>query len=49
MNFENPIPAAEKEPRFLSLEEVRRKIEKLCGQENPEVVRTLILNRLESY
>lgn len=41
MNFENPIPAAEKEPKFLSLEEVKAKIEKLCGKENPEVVRTL--------
>lgn len=41
MNFENPTPAAEKEPRFLSLEEVKAKIEKLCGKENPEVVRTL--------
>lgn len=35
------MPAAEKEPRFLSLEEAKAKIEKLCGQENPEIVRTL--------
>lgn len=41
MSFENPTPAAEKEPKFLSLEEVKAKIEKLCGQENPEVIRTL--------
>lgn len=41
MSFENLTPAAEKEPKFLSLEEVKAKIEKLCGQENPEVIRTL--------
>ena len=41
MNFENPTPASEKEPRLLSLEEIKAKIEKLSGQESPEVVRTL--------
>lgn len=41
MNFENPTPAPEKEPRPLSLEEIKAKIEKLCNQENPEVIRTL--------
>ncbi|MFZ1719754.1 MAG: hypothetical protein WAU28_00205 [Candidatus Moraniibacteriota bacterium] len=41
MNFETSIPAPEKEPRFLTLEEIKARIEKLCGQENPETVRTL--------
>lgn len=41
MNFENPTPAQEKEPHILSLEEVKIKIEKLSGRENPEIVRTL--------
>ena len=41
MNFENPTPAPEKEPRILTLEEIKIKIEKLCGKENPEIVRTL--------
>ncbi len=41
MNFENPTPAPEKEPHLLSLEEIKAKIEKLSGQENPEVIRTL--------
>lgn len=41
MNFENPTPTPEKEPRILSLEEVKIKIEKLSGKENPEIVRTL--------
>ncbi len=41
MSFENPTPAPEKEPHVLSLAEVKAKIEKLCGKENPEVVRTL--------
>lgn len=41
MNFENPTPAPEKEPRILTLEEIKIKIEKLCGKENPKVVRTL--------
>lgn len=41
MNFENPIPAPEKEPKFLSLAEVKAKIEALTGQENPKVERLL--------
>jgi hypothetical protein len=41
MNFDIPTPATEKEPHFPSLDEVKAKIEKLCGKENPEVVRTL--------
>ena len=45
MSFEHPenppIPKAEKEPRFLSLQEIQVKIAELCGQENPEVLRTL--------
>ncbi len=41
MKFEIPTPTAEKEPRFPSSEEIKAKIEKLCGQENPEVIRTL--------
>ena len=41
MNFDIPTPAQEKEPHFPTLEEIKSKIEKLCGQENPEVIRTL--------
>jgi hypothetical protein len=41
MNFEHPTPAAEKEPRILSLAEIKAKIESLCGQENPQILRTL--------
>ncbi|MDP2788945.1 MAG: hypothetical protein Q8O46_02745 [bacterium] len=41
MNFENPTPAQEKEPRILSLGEIKAKIEKLCDKENPEILRTL--------
>lgn len=41
MNFDIPAPAAEREPKFLSLAEVKAKIEQLCKQENPEVVRSL--------
>lgn len=41
MSFENLTPAPEKEPHILSLEEIKLKIEKLSGQENPEVIRTL--------
>jgi len=39
--FENPTPSIEKEPRILSLEEVKAKMESLIGQENFEVLRTL--------
>lgn len=41
MDFENPMPAPEKERTFPSLEEIKAKIETLCGTENPEVLRTL--------
>lgn len=41
MDFENPVPTPEKEPRILSLEEIKVQIERLCGKENPETVRTL--------
>lgn len=41
MGLENLMPAPEKEPHILSLEEIKLKIEKLSGQENPEVIRTL--------
>lgn len=41
MNFENPTPAAEKEPRYPSLEEIKSQIERLSGQENLEVIRMI--------
>jgi hypothetical protein len=41
MSFENPTPAQERESHIPSLEEIKIKIEKLCGKENPEVLRTL--------
>ena len=41
MDFENQTPAQEKEPRFLTLEEVKAKIEGIINQENPETVRAL--------
>ncbi len=41
MNFEKPTPKKEREPHFLSLEEIQLKIAELCGQENPKVLRTL--------
>jgi hypothetical protein len=37
MNFEHPAP----EPHLPSLEEIKVQIEKLCGKENPEIIRTL--------
>lgn len=39
MSFENLTP--EEEPRFPSLEEIKAQIERLSGQENPEVIRSL--------
>ena len=41
MNFETTIPTLEKEPRFLTPEEIKVKIERLINQENPEIIRTL--------
>lgn len=41
MNFENPTPTPEKGPHIHSLEEIKAQIERLCGKENLEVVRTL--------
>lgn len=41
MNFENPTPAAEKEPKYPSLEEIKSQIERLSGQENLEVIRMI--------
>lgn len=41
MNFDNPTPTQEKEPRPLSLEEIKVQIERLSKQEKLEVVRTL--------
>lgn len=41
MNFESPIPNQEREPRFLSLEEIIAKIETFSGKENVEILRTL--------
>ncbi len=41
MNFENPTPTTENESRFPLLDEIEAKIEQLCGDENPEIVRTL--------
>lgn len=40
MNFDNPTPTQEKEPRPLSLEEIKVQIERLSKQEKLEVVRT---------
>ncbi len=41
MDFENLTPVPEQGPRSLSVAEIKAKIEKLCGKENPEVLRTL--------
>ncbi len=41
MNFEKPTPTPEKRPHFLSLQGIQVKIAELCGQESPEVLRTL--------
>lgn len=41
MNFEDPTPSPEKEPRFPSLEEIKTEIERLSGSENPEEIRIL--------
>ena len=41
MNFDIPTPPAEKEPHLPSLAEIKVQIERLCGKENPEVIRTL--------
>lgn len=41
MNFDIPKPAAENEPRLPSLAEINAQIERLCGRENQEVLRTL--------
>ncbi len=43
MNFDiaKTTPAQEKEKRIPSLAEIKVQIEKLCGKENPEVVRTI--------
>ena len=41
MSFENPTPTPEKEPHTHSPEEIKAQIERLCGKENPEVIRTL--------
>jgi hypothetical protein len=40
MHFEYRTPMLEKESHQPSLEEIKAKIEKLCGKENPEVLRT---------
>lgn len=40
MSFENCTPTTEKEPHQPSLEAIKAQIEKLCGKENPEVLRT---------
>jgi hypothetical protein len=41
MNFEHLTPATEKEPYTLSLAEIKAKIEVLCGQEDPKILRAL--------
>jgi hypothetical protein len=42
MNFDiPPVPTPEKETHFLSLSEIKAKIEELSDQENSEVMRTL--------
>jgi hypothetical protein len=41
MNFENPTPTSEIEPRYPSLEEIQSKIESITGKANIEVIQTL--------
>lgn len=41
MNFDIPTPPQEKDKQIPSLAEIKVQIEKLCGKENPEVVRTI--------